>query len=496
MTPTLSESRADVLRTLPIFAASSEGELERIDAIVDEIEVEPGEIVLREHEAGRESFIIVTGTATVTLAGVRLSTLGPGDFFGEMAVLEGKPRTATVTAETAMHLLVVDEADFSTLLEQHGVAAHMLRAIVARLRQAQALRPPDLVELKEYPAVPATPLEVWREPVRGTYPDPRVFHMPGLELLQAIFMNSDVRAPIVHLTGVRLEEVSEQRAVFAMPGSDWFLSSQEHVSAGALMMLADAAFGSAVMLGLPGGTPFSTSELSMTFLKPCPAGGVIRAIGTPISNGRPLAISQVWVEDGSGDQVAFGTSTCFVQPPLTEIRLPEYEDAPATPDDSPDPYLRPASGEVIRWDEWRSLRGEEILAKQIAGELPHPPIHYLTGMTLREASNGRITFTMPAHRWLTTGIRTVQGGAIAMLAHAALATAVTSTLEAGTAYRPVDVKVNFLRPVFGDGTELVATGVVTHRGKTLAVATADVVAANGKKVATATGSTMILPGRS
>ena len=78
-----------------------------------------------------------------------------------------------------------------------------------------------------------------------------------------------------------------------------------------------------------------------------------------------------------------------------------------------------------------------------------------------------------------------------VLAHAALATAVTSTLEAGEAYRPVDVKVNFLRPVFADGLDLNATGVVTHRGKTLAVATADVVGPGGKKVATATGSTMI-----
>ena len=82
-----------------------------------------------------------------------------------------------------------------------------------------------------------------------------------------------------------------------------------------------------------------------------------------------------------------------------------------------------------------------------------------------------------------------------MLGHAAFATAVTSTLEAGSAYRPVDVKVNFLRPVFADGGELTAHGTVTHRGRTLAVATADVFGTDGKKVATATGSTMILPER-
>jgi uncharacterized protein (TIGR00369 family) len=493
-----SDSRTDLLRTLPIFAGSNEEELVRIDSIVDEIEVDPGELVLRENEEGRESFIIVSGTAKVCLAGIELTTLGPGDFFGEMALLDGKPRAATIKAETPMHLLVVDGADFTTLLEQPGVAAHMLRAIAERLRNVQSVRPPRIVDdvkgMEPGRGDSDDPLHVWREPVRGGYPDVEVFTQPGYELLRSFFTGSAPRAPITRLTGFQLEELNEDRVVFAMPASAWFLSSQDHISAGALTMLADAAFGCAVMLGLPALTPFSTSELSMTFLKPCRSGGVLRAIGTPISHGRPLAISQVWIEDGSGERVAFGTSTCFVQPPAKEIRLPEL--APVTEhveDGSPDPFERPASGGAIEWERWRSMSGLEILAHQIAGELPQPPIHYLTGMTLREAAPGRVTFTMPAHRWLTSAMRTVEGGAIAMLAHAALATAVTSTLEAGEAYRPVDVKVNFLRPVFADGLDLVAGGVVTHRGKTLAVATADVVGSGGKKVATATGSTMILP---
>ena len=83
-----------------------------------------------------------------------------------------------------------------------------------------------------------------------------------------------------------------------------------------------------------------------------------------------------------------------------------------------------------------------------------------------------------------------------MLAHAAFATAVTSTLEAGSAYRPVDVKVNFLRPALAaEGAEFVAHGTVTHRGRTLAVATGDELSPDGKTIATATGSTIILPER-
>jgi CRP/FNR family cyclic AMP-dependent transcriptional regulator len=498
MTPTVSDSRSTILRALPIFASSSPDELARVDSIVDEIEVEPGEIVLRENEEGRESFIIISGTADVTLAGLTLTTLGPGDFFGEMAVLEGKPRTATVTARTPMHLLVVDGGDFETLLEQPGVAAHMLRTIVSRLREAQSIRPRDLVQRQDFEPLAEKParIHVWRQPVRGSYPDPSTFQLSGYDQLRRFLNGENPLAPIVHLIGFEMEELTRERVVFSIPGADWFLSSQDHISVGALTMLADAAFGCAVMLGLDGMTPFSTSELSMTFLKPCPAGGKLRAIGTPVSDGRPLGISQAWIEDGTGERVAFGTSTCFIQPPVTEVVLPEYPDLTEPSDNGvPDPYLQPISGDTIRWDDWREMRGSEILARQISGELPQPPIHYLTGMTLREAADGRVTFTMPAHRWLTTAMRTVQGGAIAMLAHAALATAVTSTLEPGTAYRPVDVKVNFLRPVFATGTDLVATGIVTHRGRTLAVATADVVGPGGKKVATATGSTMILSDR-
>jgi uncharacterized protein (TIGR00369 family) len=285
-------------------------------------------------------------------------------------------------------------------------------------------------------------------------------------------------------------------AVFEMPASGWFLSSQEHISGGALTMLADGSLGVAVFIGLPAATPYTTAELSMSFIKPCPAGGTIRSVGRILHAGRPLALSAVWVEDGQGNRVAHGTSTCLVLPTIEGIEPPEKLPEVVEPEyETPDPYERPPQGSIIPWDTWRTMGGREILEGQIAGELPQPPIHYLTGMTLREVSDEGVAFTLPASLWLTTPLRTVQGGAIAMLAQSALTTAVIATLEPGTAYRPVDVKVNFLRPVFPDGNEIVARGVVTHRGRTLAVAVADVFGTDGRKVATATGSVIILPER-
>lgn len=340
-------------------------------------------------------------------------------------------------------------------------------------------------------------LAPWQEPFRGGYPEPGWAGLSGIEAMRIGMSGKGIRPPISRLTGMLPTAADETgHAVFEMPASGWFLSSQEHISGGALTMLADGSLGVAVFVGLPPATPYTTSELSMSFIRPCPAGGTIRSIGRMIHAGRPLAISGVWVEDGRGNRVAHGTSTCMVMPTIEGIghpgEIPEVEEPEY---DTLDPYLRPPIGEIIEWETWRTMSGREILEGQIAGDLPQPPIHYLTGLTLREASDESVAFTLPASPWLSSPLRTVQGGAIAMLAQSALTTAVIATLEPGSAYRPVDVKVNFLRPVFPDGKELVARGVVTHRGRTLAVGGADVFGTDGRKVAMATGSVMILPER-
>jgi uncharacterized protein (TIGR00369 family) len=113
-----------------------------------------------------------------------------------------------------------------------------------------------------------------------------------------------------------------------------------------------------------------------------------------------------------------------------------------------------------------------------------------------EAKAGTTTWTMPASEWLCAPVQgRLYGGAIAMLAGTAIDGTVQTTLPAGTALAPVDLKVYFLRPVAPDGRDLVARGTVIHRGRSMAVGTSDVFDADGKKVAVATGSAVILPGR-
>ena len=109
---------------------------------------------------------------------------------------------------------------------------------------------------------------------------------------------------------------------------------------------------------------------------------------------------------------------------------------------------------------------------------------------------GGVTFTMPASEWLCAPVQgRLYGGAIAMLAGTAVDGTAQTTCPAGTALAPVDLKVYFLRPVSPDGRDLIARGTVIHRGRSIVIGTSEVFDGDGKKVAVATGSAVVLPGR-
>jgi uncharacterized protein (TIGR00369 family) len=141
------------------------------------------------------------------------------------------------------------------------------------------------------------------------------------------------------------------------------------------------------------------------------------------------------------------------------------------------------------------MSGLEILQAQLAGDLGHPPLHFLTGVRPTEVAFGEATFALPCHEWLCSPLGTVEGGTIAMLADCALVSAIQTTAPPGAALAAMDLKVNFLRPVRPDGRDLRARGRVRHAGRTIAVAEAEVVNSDGKPVALATGSAMLLAGR-
>lgn len=337
---------------------------------------------------------------------------------------------------------------------------------------------------------------VWQEPARGGYPEWELLGLSGLELMQTFLKRGGPRPPLSHLLGMLPTQMEHGLSTFEMPASEWLLSPQGFIQGGVLATLSDGPLGCAVHTALPPATPYTTSEMSMTFIRPVTAeSGMLTAKGRLIHAGKTMALSEVSVTDDADRLVAHGTSRCYVFDPISPAPeppavLPTF-DPPEY--DTPDPYLRPAEGQTLPRSIWKERSGLDVLKAAIDRELPAPPIYYLTGMRPVEASDGEATFVMPATEWLNSPLRRVQGGTIAWLADSALSCAAQTIVPAGMTYLTLDLKVNFLRPVEADGKDLTARGRVVHRGRTLAIANAEVSNEQGKRVAFGTGTVMLLP---
>lgn len=120
------------LSRVPLFARCDKNELKAISRRVTELRFDPGRQFIRENAPGAEFFVIVSGKAKVTRGDAEVASLGSGDFFGEMALLENEPRTATVTVEEPMDALVIDPREFRSLLEEAPELTFKLMAGMAR----------------------------------------------------------------------------------------------------------------------------------------------------------------------------------------------------------------------------------------------------------------------------------------------------------------------------------------------------------------------------
>ena len=127
--------------------------------------------------------------------------------------------------------------------------------------------------------------------------------------------------------------------------------------------------------------------------------------------------------------------------------------------------------------------------------LPSPPIHQWLGMLPIEADEGTCAFSMPTSGWITSPRGLVEGGVTACLADIALGDAVQTTVPAGTAIAPTDLRVQFIRPMPPDGGSMTARANVVHRGRGVAATRAEITNEQNKLVALASESAMILPGR-
>jgi CRP/FNR family cyclic AMP-dependent transcriptional regulator len=131
--------RIDWLRKVPLFSGLSRRQLDLIARQTDEVKVDAGRVVARQGTLGQEFLLIIDGSARVERDGTVIARLAAGDFFGEMALIDGKPRSASVIAETPIALLVADSRSFRSLLDTvPGLQRKILVGLCGRLRAADA----------------------------------------------------------------------------------------------------------------------------------------------------------------------------------------------------------------------------------------------------------------------------------------------------------------------------------------------------------------------
>ena len=136
------DPKVERLSQVQLFSACSKRDLSRIAALAEEIEVPAGRVLMRQGDPGREAFVIADGRAKATIRGKGSARLGPGECFGEMALLHSAPRSATVTAESHMRLLVLGSREFSELIESVPVVGRqVLGALAERVREAERAQP-------------------------------------------------------------------------------------------------------------------------------------------------------------------------------------------------------------------------------------------------------------------------------------------------------------------------------------------------------------------
>lgn len=133
------DEKLDHLGRMWLFSACTKRDLQMIGKVSDEVDVATGRTLTDEGRAGHEFYLILDGQASVRRKGKKVATLGPGQYFGELSLLDRGPRSATVVADTDMRLLVLGQREFNGVLDEvPGLAHKLLRTMASRLRDSDA----------------------------------------------------------------------------------------------------------------------------------------------------------------------------------------------------------------------------------------------------------------------------------------------------------------------------------------------------------------------
>ena len=133
-----SDSFVEALATVPLFSACSKKELQMVAKSADHLTVPAGQAVVTEGAAGAEFFVILDGRARVERHGREVASLGPGAFFGDLALLDRAPRNASVIAESELEVAKLGQRAFDRLLDHPGFSKKLLTGLARRLREQDA----------------------------------------------------------------------------------------------------------------------------------------------------------------------------------------------------------------------------------------------------------------------------------------------------------------------------------------------------------------------
>ncbi|HET7676790.1 MAG TPA: cyclic nucleotide-binding domain-containing protein [Candidatus Limnocylindrales bacterium] len=129
------DEKLELLKHVSLFRTMSDADLARLGELADEVDVPAGRTLTREGQSGQEFFVIVSGSARVMHGDHEIARLGTGDFLGEIALLDGKPRSATVVTEAPTRLLVLGHREFHSLMDEFpSVQRCVINALVERVR--------------------------------------------------------------------------------------------------------------------------------------------------------------------------------------------------------------------------------------------------------------------------------------------------------------------------------------------------------------------------
>lgn len=128
------DAKVEALKQAPLFDGLSRKQLAELAKVAEDVDIAAGKVLCRQGDSGHEFFVIMEGEAEVTQDGKHVATCRAGEFFGEIALIEQVPRTATVTAKTPIRFFVITSQNFLRLLdEQPGIERRVLRALARRL---------------------------------------------------------------------------------------------------------------------------------------------------------------------------------------------------------------------------------------------------------------------------------------------------------------------------------------------------------------------------